>query len=480
MKNKLVVFAGLVLLVFSIAVSARADIVHEDDVIISRTSGGSLCVGLDCVEGESFGSDTIRIKDNNCRIHFEDTSGTTFPTRDWRITINDSTSGGGDRFSIDDIDGGTTPFTIEGGAPGNSLYVDDEGQIGLGTNVPVVEVHITSGDTPAIRFEQDGSISGFDPQTWDIAGNETNFFIRDSTNGSLLPFRINPGAPTNSIYIASTGNVGLGTENPDSVLHIEPEDGNRNALAVVADGGPYITLANTVTGKTWYIAHENNSPNDFLISHWNGVSGAAPMRLTSSGDLTITGDLTANGQLYASSKSIKEDFEKIDKNEILKNLNELQVSKWKYKTDKDEVSHIGPMAEDFHALFGLNGADKSSSISVSDIVGITIASVQELNNQIGNLKAENVNVKTESDQLKTEQLALTENSEELKTEIKEQQTVIENLKVENKQLNESLLSLVGRQEVLEDMFLALSTNLQNKKLVKYDGPGLDEVQNTIQ
>ncbi|MEM6297425.1 MAG: tail fiber domain-containing protein, partial [Bacteroidota bacterium] len=47
---------------------------------------------------------------------------------------------------------------------------------------------------------QDGS-SGWGAQTWDLAGNEVNFFIRDFTNGSKLVFRVRPGAPQNSIEI---------------------------------------------------------------------------------------------------------------------------------------------------------------------------------------------------------------------------------------------------------------------------------------
>ena len=46
------------------------DVVTADDFIIQ----GSLCVGLDCVNNESFGFDTIRLKENNTRIKFEDTS----------------------------------------------------------------------------------------------------------------------------------------------------------------------------------------------------------------------------------------------------------------------------------------------------------------------------------------------------------------------------------------------------------------------
>ena len=70
--------------------SGVQDIQHLDDVIISF----SLCVGNDCVNGESFGFDTIRLKENNLRIHFQDTSNSaSFPTNDWRIVINDSSNG---------------------------------------------------------------------------------------------------------------------------------------------------------------------------------------------------------------------------------------------------------------------------------------------------------------------------------------------------------------------------------------------------
>jgi hypothetical protein len=73
-----------------------------------------------------------------------------------------------------------------------------------------------TGDTPAIRLDQSDS-SGFAPATWDVAGNEVNFFVR---NDGKLPFRIRPGAPTSALDISSTGLVGMGTEAPDANLHI--------------------------------------------------------------------------------------------------------------------------------------------------------------------------------------------------------------------------------------------------------------------
>ena len=59
------------------------DQVFIDDVIVQ----GSLCVGQDCSNGENFGFDTQRLKENNLRIHFNDTSASaSFPSNDWRLS----------------------------------------------------------------------------------------------------------------------------------------------------------------------------------------------------------------------------------------------------------------------------------------------------------------------------------------------------------------------------------------------------------
>jgi hypothetical protein len=180
--------------------SLAKDVLHYDDAIIT----GSLCVGFDCANGESFGYDTVKLKENNLRLFFEDTSIGSFPTGDWRIRINDTTSGGASYFAVEDGTNGRTPFRIETGSPNHSLYVDDYGRVGLGISIPYVELHIVDGDTPTVRLDQDGS-SGWAAQRWDLAGNEMNFFVRDVTNGSKLPFRIFPGSESDSLEIKPTG-----------------------------------------------------------------------------------------------------------------------------------------------------------------------------------------------------------------------------------------------------------------------------------
>lgn len=192
------------------------DQVIADDLIVQ----GSGCFGFDCINNESFSFDTIRLKENNLRIGFDDTSASGgFPANDWQLEANESPSGGKNAFSILDITGSKTPFRIEAGAQTNALYVSSGSKIGIGTNTPILDVNITTGNTPAVRLEQNAS-SGFTAQTWDMAGNEANFFIRDVTGGSRLPFRIRPGAPTSSIDIATSGNVGIGIASPTVKLHV--------------------------------------------------------------------------------------------------------------------------------------------------------------------------------------------------------------------------------------------------------------------
>ena len=114
---------------------------------------------------------------------------------------------------------GTVPFTVVGPAPTNSLFVASTGKVGLRTATPGLDLHISTSDTPAQRLEQTNS-GGFTAQTWDIGANEANFFVRDVTGGSRLPFRIRPGAPTSSVDINAAGNVGVGTASPGVKLHV--------------------------------------------------------------------------------------------------------------------------------------------------------------------------------------------------------------------------------------------------------------------
>lgn len=67
-------------------------------------------------------------------------------------------------------------------------------------------IRVKMTNTPGVSMIQTNG-GGFTAQTWDVAGNEANFFIRDVTGGSRLPLRIFPGAPTSALRVNTDGTV---------------------------------------------------------------------------------------------------------------------------------------------------------------------------------------------------------------------------------------------------------------------------------
>lgn len=121
---------------------ANADQVVLDDVIVD----GSQCIGMDCVDGETFGASgfaTLKFNENNLRILFQDSSSTSsFPSNDWQITVNDTADGGDNKFAIEDITGATTPFSLD--TSGNLTITGTLNQgsdVGSKHNIVPVEPH---------------------------------------------------------------------------------------------------------------------------------------------------------------------------------------------------------------------------------------------------------------------------------------------------------------------------------------------------
>ena len=408
-KLPLVLVAGLLAIGGN---PAKADQVIADDLIVQ----GSECVGVDCVNNEDFGFDTLRLKENNLRIKFEDTSVGSFPTTDWQLTANDSASGGANKFSIEDVTAGRVPFTILGGAPNNSLFVNGAGRVGFGTATPAVDLHTVSGNTPTLRLDQDGS-AGFTPQAWDVAGNEANFFIRDVTNGSTLPFRIRPGAPSSSIDITASGNVGIGLDGATAKLHVR-QNTNANIFALVdnqtsGSNAAAVLRASSDTATVNFQAHSNArtinrfgetlggwaeflqvSGNGLIVGTFPatplilGTSGANRVFIANNGNVGFGGisnptnpiqhangaHLTPGGVwTNASSRELKDKIHALTPSEAAQTLAGLQPVHYQYKAEPGE-DYLGFVAEDVPDAVAT--ADRKG-LNPMDIVAVLTKVVQE-------------------------------------------------------------------------------------------------------
>ncbi len=150
----------------------------------------------------------------------------------------------------------------------------------------------------------------------------------------------------------------------------------------------------------------------------NAGDGVLSVSTLGTGDLARFGNasafvawLTTNGTWNAlafnptSDRAAKENFTPINPREVLEKVTALPLARWNYKAVPG-AEHIGPVAQDFHAAFGLNGAD-DKHIATVDADGVALAAIQGLNQKLeqthAELKrrdAENAELKNELDQLK--------------------------------------------------------------------------------
>lgn len=80
--------------------------------------------------------------------------------------------------------------------------------------------------------------------------------------------------------------------------------------------------------------------------------------------------------LCRSDRNVKKDIAPVDAREILDKVARLPISTWTYVDEPAGIRHLGPMAQDFHASFGL-GADDRTYNSV-DAHGVSLAAIQAL------------------------------------------------------------------------------------------------------
>ncbi|MBK7145497.1 MAG: tail fiber domain-containing protein [Xanthomonadales bacterium] len=99
---------------------------------------------------------------------------------------------------------------------------------------------------------------------------------------------------------------------------------------------------------------------------------------------TPTGTARAQSFTNVSDRASKTGFEPIDASDVLTRVTQLPLSQWSYRNEPS-VRHLGPVAQDFRAAFGL-GEDERT-ISTVDSAGVALAAIQGLNAKLEAEKA---------------------------------------------------------------------------------------------
>jgi len=166
------------------------------------------------------------------------------------------------------------------------------------------EISISSAAATWLHLAHDGT-DGRAPQAWTVGLGEATslFLIEDTTNGAQRPFAIQPGAPDAALYVASDGDVGVGTGAPAHALHLRGSDGNtalaieethatpsvRTLLLLHNSGRVVQRFESDNTGGVWLLS----SGAEFRITR--DASGTTELELGENGDLRIAGSYYSNG-----------------------------------------------------------------------------------------------------------------------------------------------------------------------------------------
>jgi hypothetical protein len=120
----------------------------------------------------------------------------------------------------------------------------------------------------------------------------------------------------------------------------------------------------------------NSSANNEVAFRCNGG-----VRFTSGGggaNQTVSWAPGAGSWSFVSDRNLKDAFKPVDGKQVLDKLSCLPVSEWNYKGYSQR--HIGPMAQDFHALFPLNDSD--TTLNDADLHGVALAAIQGLHQMV--------------------------------------------------------------------------------------------------
>jgi trimeric autotransporter adhesin len=210
-----------------------------------------------------------------------------------------------------------------------------------------------------------------------FTSTSSNQFLIRATGG----VGIGTTAPDNPLTVATVGGTsgGIGA-NPEVVARFRQSSSGTTAISIDANSGQDAALYLAENGSAaWDIRHSPGVAHELDI-YYRGPGGPlATFQLRTNGSLRIAGYLT-----QGSDRNLKQDFVPVKPREILQQAVLLPISSWSYRSEG--VPHIGPMAQDFYAAFGLGADDKH--IATIDADGVALAAIQGLNQKVEDLQAE--------------------------------------------------------------------------------------------
>ena len=351
-----------------------------------------------------------------------------------RVDDHYGTIGGGfdNQAGSDDGNAGNAAFATVAGGRANQAIASSSVAGGGSNNIASGASSVVAGGASnqasgtlsvvggGITNVADGSYSSVAGGVLNCAGGDFSW-----VGGARARTRVGNGtgdgtcAPTSSDANGDEGSFVWADQSSPSELTTN----GPNQFLVRADGGIYFNVAGPVNSADDLVVGTRASATDsnvnirlrslagtrdttLLVSNVDGIFKidsnpiAGANRINMTGGTGGTAGLSHGGTFFnASSRSYKENFGAVDGLSVLSKLVALPIMTWDY-IGSAEGQHMGPVAEDFKASFGLAGDGKS--ISTVDADGIALAAIQGLNAKLEN---ENAALRSRLDALEARMLA---------------------------------------------------------------------------
>jgi len=234
-----------------------------------------------------------------------------------------------------------------------------------------------------------------------IAGGQTN------STGASHAF-IGGGLSNNA---AGTYSVVAGGSSNTAGGHYAaiPGGANNTASGDYSMAAGYNATASHIGSFVWSDttsgAFASTGVNQFLVRASGGIGF-----YTNSGDSSgVTLAAGAGSWSQVSDRNKKENFAEIEYGDLLDKIAAMPVLTWNYKTQDKGIRHMGPMAQDLYAQFGLG--EDSLKINTVDIDGINLAAVKALIERNRELEARVNALESGSPMIRSASNASNENAE---------------------------------------------------------------------
>jgi hypothetical protein len=272
-----------------------------------------------------------------------------------------------------------------------------EGNVGIGTTDPRYKTVIYQA--PDDGYDIYGTNARFH-MAIGVPGSRALYIGQDTAenmvvfghhagSGGFSWFSHNGSAWGERMRIHANGNVGIGTTSPELALTVRSPGSLYGAalfknasyshvFSILPHSGVTYLSAGIYYNNGWVHSNDNAANQLFALNPGSGARWYASNNSSGSWNVASNAQLWTDAGVWvgSSSRTLKENFIQLNPDDLLNKINQLDITRWNFKSEGKKITHIGPVAEDFYRIF--KTGDAENHLATIDTAGVSLAGVKAL------------------------------------------------------------------------------------------------------